>query len=278
MLVNLFRYAHRAQVGGERKSAMDRSLARPLCPSSKPSEATGAVSAARIRPAGKSITASERRGKDQALKAALEAEEREREQIALELQDGAIQLVASAFQQVQAARDGGGSDEQASGTALAKASGLLKESMSELRALVDRLRPATLERFGLIASLESDIQKLRQGGWDAYLIADPVRSPKGRETSLYRIIHEALANVRKHAGVCRLWVTLKRNGAWLDIEISDEGLGFSPAAAERRKSQGFGLLSMRKRAELLGGTFDLTSELGQGTRITVCVPMRRKGD
>lgn len=221
----------------------------------------------------------EQEERDSVLRAALDAHEREREHIALDVHDGAIQLLASAFQHIQAARDGRRQDEEASRSALVKASGLLRETMYELRGLMDNLRPATLDRFGLIASLESDILDLRQGGWNAELVADPVKLAKGRETSLYRIVHEALTNIKKHAGVCQVSVTLKRRGPWLNLEIWDQGRGFSLGAiAQPGKRRGFGLLSMRKRTELLGGKFEVESSLGKGTRVSVQVPMRRKGD
>lgn len=226
-----------------------------------------------------SIDRGEQEERDSVLRAALDAQEREREHIALDVHDGAIQLLASAFQHIQAARDGRRQDEEASRSALVKASGLLRETMYELRGLMDNLRPATLDRFGLIASLESDILDLRQGGWNAELVADPVKLAKVRETSLYRIVHEALTNIKKHAGVCQVSVTLKRRGPWLNLEIWDQGRGFRLGTiAQPGKRRGFGLLSMRKRTELLGGKFEVESSLGEGTRVSVQVPIRRKGD
>jgi two-component system NarL family sensor kinase len=226
-----------------------------------------------------SIERGEQEERDSVLRAALDAQEREREHIALDVHDGAIQLLASAFQHIQAARDGRRQDEKASRSALVKASGLLRETMYELRGLRDNLRPATLDRFGLIASLESDILDLRQGGWNAELVADPVKIAKARETSLYRIVHEALTNIKKHAGVCQVSVTLKRRGPWLSLEIWDQGRGFSlGTTAQPGKRRGFGLVSMRKRTELLGGKFEVESSLGEGTRVSVQVPIRRKGD
>ena len=226
-----------------------------------------------------SVVRGEREERDLVLRAALEAQEREREHIAQDVHDGAIQLLASAFQHVQAARDRRRYDEEAARNALVKASALLREAMYELRGLMDSLRPATLDRFGLIASLESDIQELCQGGWKAELIADPIKLSKGRETSLYRIVHEALTNIKRHAGVCQVWVTLKKSGHGLSLEVRDQGRGFCPdTMGQWGKRHGFGLLSMRKRTELLGGNFELTSSFGEGTRVSIRVPMRRKGD
>ncbi|MDP2727665.1 MAG: GAF domain-containing sensor histidine kinase [Dehalococcoidia bacterium] len=216
---------------------------------------------------------------DAVLKAALEDQEKERERIALDVHDGALQMLASAFQHVQAVRDSRRQDEETARNGLVKASGLLRETMHELRGLMDSLRPASLDRFGLIASIEAEVQELCQDGWDAELVADVSRLTKDRETSLYRIVHEALTNVRNHAGFCPVRVSLKRGRFGLLVEVRDWGCGFDPAALTRQgKSHGFGLLSMRKRAELLGGKFEVESRPGEGARISFHIPLRRKGD
>lgn len=216
---------------------------------------------------------------DSILGVALDAQEREREQIALDVHDGPLQMLASAFQHVQAATDSRHQDEEAVRSALVKAGGLLRETMHDLRGLMDRLRPATLDRFGLIASIESEVQELCQGGWQAELMAEAIQLAKDRETTLYRIVHEALTNVKKHAGTCPVYVSLKRDGRGLQVEVRDGGQGFDPVALEQQgKLHGFGLLSMRKRAELLGGRFEVESAPGKGTRIALHIPLRREGD
>lgn len=212
------------------------------------------------------------------LKAALEAQEKERERIALEVHDGALQNLAAAFQHVQAAMGSRRQDGEAARSSLGKASGLLQEAMNELRGLAGGPPPAILDNLGLMAAIESDVEELRQEGWQAELVADPIKMPPARETNLYRIVHEAMTNVRKHAGICPLRVSLKR-GLWLWVEVRDWGRGFDAAAlAQQGMPPGFGLLSMRKRAALMGASLEVESRPGAGTRVSLDVPLRRKGD
>ena len=217
--------------------------------------------------------------RDSVLRETLESHEREKQRIALDVHDGAVQTLASAFHHLQAAAYGRRRDEEGHRNALAKASSLLRETMQELRGLMEALRPATLDRFGLTASIESEVEDLREGGWDAQLEAVPLQLSKDRETALYRIIHEALTNIRKHAGACQVRLALRKEGLWLHVEVQDWGSGFDPDTLRQQgKRHGFGLLSMRKRAELVGGRFEVESGVGQGTRISLQVPLRRKGD
>jgi len=104
--------------------------------------------------------------------------------------------------------------------------------------------------------------------------ADPARFPKPVETALYRIIHEAVHNVIKHAQAGQVLVRVKQDRQHLVVEVQDNGVGFDPAALEQPgRRKGVGLLSMRKRAELLQGSFALTSSPGTGTRVRVQVPL-----
>ncbi|MDP2661245.1 MAG: sensor histidine kinase [Dehalococcoidia bacterium] len=217
--------------------------------------------------------------RDSVLEVALEAHERERERIALDIHDGPVQILVAAFQHVQAAKDGRRSDEEGAVSALSKAGGLLREAMHELRGLMYSLRPPTLDHFGLLASIEADLQELRQAGCQPELVADDVRLGRDEETSLYRIIREALTNAKNHAGACRVQVTIKRRRLSLRVDVRDWGQGFDLASLSLQgRSQGFGLVSMRKRTELLGGRFEIESEPGRGAHVRLQIPIRRRGD
>ena len=93
--------------------------------------------------------------------------------------------------------------------------------------------------------------------------------------TLYRIFHEALMNVRRHAnGVRSVMTSLRYREQLVCLEVQDDGCGFD---AETSKPEGGvgGLMSMSRRAEAIGGSFEVTSVLGQGTRVRVCVPFDR---
>jgi nitrate/nitrite-specific signal transduction histidine kinase len=95
------------------------------------------------------------------------------------------------------------------------------------------------------------------------------------EVQLLRIVQEALTNIRKHAGATRVSIQLQTDGNHLVTAIADDGNGFPDQDRSLRGMPRFGLSTMRERAESLGGTFDLDSRSGEGTRITVRVPMDR---
>jgi signal transduction histidine kinase len=93
------------------------------------------------------------------------------------------------------------------------------------------------------------------------------------EIQLLRIVQEALANVRKHSRAGRATVRLALEGDALAIEVEDDGLGFDPGLEARTGWPRFGLQTMRERAQAVGGSFEVESELGVGTRVRVAVPV-----
>jgi two-component system NarL family sensor kinase len=94
------------------------------------------------------------------------------------------------------------------------------------------------------------------------------------ESELFRIAQEALANVRKHAHAHRVHIGLRRRGTDLSLVVRDDGRGFVVATA--RRGDGQGLIGMRERARLLGGQLQISSRPGEGTRVTVRVPLEQE--
>lgn len=93
------------------------------------------------------------------------------------------------------------------------------------------------------------------------------------DVQLLRIIQEALSNVRKHARAKNAQVIFTELGSLLQVAIIDDGQGFDPGAVEARQAEGFGLYSMRERAEALGGHLEVTSQPGLGTQVLVQLPI-----
>lgn len=208
------------------------------------------------------------------LKVTIDAQEEERERICLEIHDRVAQTLAPAFQYLQTL-DSRPELPDALRANVRKASMLVRNAIREAREVIASLRPAALDTLGLVATLRHEIDDLRtQMGWQVDFEADEVRFPKAVETALYRILHEALSNVTKHAHANRVTVRVKQEQARAVAVIQDNGVGFDVQAWERqlwRKS--VGLLSMRKRAELLQGSFDVMSSPGEGTVVRVEVPL-----
>jgi len=95
--------------------------------------------------------------------------------------------------------------------------------------------------------------------------------PANPALGIFRITQEALQNVWKHSGTKKVVIHLARSGGQLRLRVSDQGSGFDPA--RRHKSKGLGLVSMRERAKLLGGTLTIESAKGRGTTVTAAIPL-----
>ena len=93
------------------------------------------------------------------------------------------------------------------------------------------------------------------------------------EAAVYRITQEAIANTIKHAQATRLIVTVVENGDVLSLSVEDDGCGFDQ---NDQTGAGFGLIGLRERVELLGGTLAITSHPGAGTRVDAVVPVERR--
>ncbi len=93
---------------------------------------------------------------------------------------------------------------------------------------------------------------------------------------LFRLIQEALTNIRKHARAHEATVTLMFDGSGhLKVVIADDGQGFTPGSQRNGKARPLGLTSMRERVEALGGTFQVNSQPGSGTQVTATIPIPR---
>jgi signal transduction histidine kinase len=92
------------------------------------------------------------------------------------------------------------------------------------------------------------------------------------ESTAYRLVQEALTNVAKHAQAETAEVLVKESGEELSIEVRDDGRGFDP----RARSDGFGLVGMRERVDLVGGEISIESKSGAGTLVSAKVPARHR--
>ncbi len=145
---------------------------------------------------------------------------------------------------------------------------LTEESLKEMRSLIWQLRPAGLEQ-GLLTALQQYGSKLGLAVHEK--LEGICNLPRTVEETLLRIGQEALNNVRKHSGVEDVKLRLKVTEWQVTMEISDDGSGFQLEG--NVKPESLGMLSMRERAEMLGGLFSVESGPGKGTRLTVSFPL-----
>jgi PAS domain S-box-containing protein len=154
---------------------------------------------------------------------------------------------------------------------------LIDSTVHAVRRLSTELRPAILDNLGLIPAIEwlaQEFQK-RTGITCEFVTADDdLALDEDRMTALFRICQEALTNVTRYAQATSVHIILETDGKEILLRISDNGRGITDAEAKGIKS--FGLLGMRERARLLGGTFDIGSETGGGTALTVRIPAAQR--
>ncbi|HEX2912016.1 MAG TPA: GAF domain-containing sensor histidine kinase [Chloroflexia bacterium] len=152
----------------------------------------------------------------------------------------------------------------------------------EIRTMMFGLRPLMLETKGLIPTLEAYVEKLQSDPWQTHLEVSGfgddeenyVRLPHNSEAAIFIIIQEAINNIRKHASPKNVWITLEYGAEDTTVVVRDDGKGFDSRAITSRYDErgSFGLLNMRERARLIGATYDLFSQPGQGTTIMLTLP------
>jgi signal transduction histidine kinase len=203
----------------------------------------------------------------------LAVQEEERSHLSRELHDEFGQLLAAISLHVHAAGRIAG---EAAETALAPAVTLLQRAGAQLRTLAFELRPRMLESAGLDATLRWLAEEHQQRtGSDTQVVGHVNGASGDLATACFRVVQEALTNVARHAAAQRVRIELARRSDTLDLAVIDDGVGFDAAATlEGAAGRGhLGLVGMRERVEILGGTLQLDSAPGRGTRIRIVLPL-----
>jgi len=217
----------------------------------------------------------ERRQSEQArlLAELVAAEEETRRRIAADIHDDTAQAVAAAGLRVDALASE--LTDPVAKEAAANARTALVEANQRLRRLLFELRPPALDEAGLAAAVEmflTDAFEHDGIDWRVDDRLDGEPSPEVRAL-LYRVVLEALTNVRKHAGASLVEVMLERRGVGVAVRVQDDGGGFDLPAPDAPIEPGhIGLVSMRERAEAAGGRFALSSSPGSGTLVDFWMP------
>lgn len=202
----------------------------------------------------------------------------ERRKFSRELHDGINQeLVSLKFRLELAVKKLG--DGEATHPALHDlniASRVLNGTIQEVRQISHNLRPVLLDDLGLKPALRALIEQFSertgiQVQWHFGLTEISV--PDDIETTIYRLAQECLTNIEKHADANRVTINLTFQAPDIHFHVEDNGCGFNPRVAKR---QGIGLVNMKERVEVIGGTFELHSEPGHGAQIKATLPCRQK--
>lgn len=204
----------------------------------------------------------------------VEAQERERSMVAADIHDGVLQqLGATAIRLELAQSRVEQSDFAAARRIIEDGAGEIRSCARELRALLMELRPQVLDDNGLSSALK-ELGRNVEGV--AIEVTAEVPDDLGNEYSItiFRIVQEALTNIQKHAHADHGSVRVEMRGGAVEIAIQDDGIGYEAAVTgPSLEGSHLGLLGMRERARMLGGTFSIEGHSGEGTMIKLRLPL-----
>ena len=216
----------------------------------------------------------------------LQAQEEERRRIALELHDETGQnltallihaeVLSQSFQELAPAVHDDARRQQVA-EELQQLIALTKQTLENVRVLAQQLRPSVLDDLGLLAAFRWLVEDSQQRLCLAVSLTIEEQEPCLRElpaayeTALFRIAQESLTNIARHAHASSAAIALRVRQGKLHLTIRDDGCGYDPA----RGRAGTGIVGMRERATMLGGTLRLTSLSGKGTIVRATLPLPR---
>ena len=212
---------------------------------------------------------------------AVSMQEAERRAIARELHDSAGQSLTAIRIHLQLmeglsgqARDNEGAAGRL-GEIAVRTTGMVDDTLEEIRRAVNTLGPAVLDDVGLAEAVERaclDLSENLEIEVDSHVELPSTGLPPAIETSCYRVVQEAFTNITRHAQPSHVQVRLVIGAGTATVTIIDDGKGFDPAAAIRA-GRSRGLVGMRERAELLGGELRIDSAPGEGATVTAVIPL-----
>jgi two-component system sensor histidine kinase DegS len=207
----------------------------------------------------------------------LRAHEEERRRLAHELHDDTIQELILLCRQLDTVERVCGTLPGEAATALGEARASAERLVRSLREFAHALRPSILDDLGLVASLRQLVQETgRRAGLRGrvHVVGIPRRLPAPVELGLFRIAQEAVRNVERHAQASRVVVRLSFARDEVRLDVTDDGRGFTvPTDGDLAARRHLGLIGVRERAQLLGGTVDVRSAPGRGTTLSARIPV-----
>ncbi len=196
----------------------------------------------------------------------IDGQEQERQRLSRELHDGLGQHILAIKMKLERAENASPELKQ---QIIDEAKNLLTTASREVVSMSENLMPPVLTQFGLISAIENLCEEIRSNN-DIRITFHYNELPEKCENNikiyLYRIIQEALNNIVKHSEATKVDINFLYENETIHLSIEDNGKGFD---AEQKRKSGNGIYNMHDRAEILGGTFQIISAAGKGTRIEV---------
>jgi two-component system sensor histidine kinase DegS len=209
----------------------------------------------------------------------IKAQEEERSRVAREIHDGPAQIMSNVVLKAEICEKLIDIDLEKAKKELRELKRIVRDSLKDVRRIIYDLRPMSLEDLGLIPTMQKYIEKfaIETGIEVAFQLKGEYRiiTDKNLTLTIFRVIQEALSNIRKHSEAKEASIRLEFAPLGVAVKISDSGKGFDTSLMKVGKddrSGGFGLFSMNERIELLNGTMQVTSKPGKGTVVSVVLP------
>ncbi|MBX2998415.1 MAG: sensor histidine kinase, partial [Caldilineaceae bacterium] len=200
-----------------------------------------------------------------------------RTQLAHEIHDGPMQeLTALTFEITSLATQ---MDEESVQVRLAVINTRLERNIGSLRRIMTTLRPPAVVNFGLTAAIQTHIEDFREQQPEIEVeLVIPEEIPALSEEvilAVYRVCQQALYNIVQHAEADQIWVRLYSQDNRLDLEVEDNGVGFTMPEnlVDLPRRQHLGIVGMMERVSAIGGEFTVDSAPGQGTRVRLTLPL-----
>jgi two-component system NarL family sensor kinase len=208
--------------------------------------------------------------KQSLLRNLIEVQEDEKQFLCREFHDGLIQYAVGAKMSLEGYRR-----KPIDVAAVDAAIDNLRKGVEDGRRVIRGIRPAVLDDSGVEAALQDLVDQYADAQMHVHFRCDPEigKLPDSVQTTVYRVVQEALNNARKYSGTDVVRIDLAQVDDEVRLEIRDFGCGFDVDAGRKK---GFGLTGMTERVRLLGGDLTIDSEIEQGTRISARVPLPKK--
>jgi len=218
---------------------------------------------------------------EQLLGKLIQAQEEERKRMAAELHDTIAQSLVGILTKVQTCQSLIKKDPSQVYEKLEELKNVVGDNVKEVRQIIFNLRPSSLDDLGLVPSLENYIKRFENEHnihVEFRINNRERRLPTMVETAVFRIIQEALTNIKKHSNADRALVRLTFEPKELSLRIADNGEGFQWEEVTERFMKGYshGIQGMKERVSVLGGVFKITTEKGKGCVVNARIPIYRE--
>jgi len=211
----------------------------------------------------------------------IQAQEEERRRISRELHDGPAQNLANIVMRLELMERLWDQDIERVRRELSDLKQIVRQNLTDIRRVIFDLRPMALDDLGLVPAIKrylADYGEKYGLAIDFLFFGEERRLDLAREVAIFRLVQEAVTNVRKHAMTGRAQIKLEMAPEKVTVVVKDNGRGFDVNRVREQKGERLGLLGMEERVGLLGGKLHVQSAIGQGTRVIIEVPVRQEGD